>query len=99
MDGAEGQPVRPVLEHQRRNAQSGDAGVDVLIGTGTEQDDLAEFLPVGHPADDHLGQVGGGLAATHGRLQPWALGGERRPRLWTTEQRPILAVRLRKPGR
>ncbi len=59
MDGTECQALGPVLEHQGRNAQSGNAGVDVLVDTRIEQDDLTEFLLDGHPGDDHSSQGGG----------------------------------------
>ena len=79
MDGTECQTVGPVLEHQRRNAQTGDAGIDVLVDTRIEQDDLSQFLPAGHPADDHPCQGVRRLAAGHRRCQPRALGGDVHP--------------------
>ena len=52
-------PWGPSCSDQGRDAQSGYTGVDVLVDTRIEQDDLTELLLDGHPGDDHSSQGGG----------------------------------------
>ena len=99
MDGTECQALRPVLEHQRRNAQSGNAGVDVLVDTRIEQDDLTEFLPDRSSSRPPSGP--GRRAIRRGPSPTPATGTWRRCQRHRrpTERRPILTTRFPKPGR
>ena len=70
--GAEGQALWAVLEDEGRDAQAGDAGVDVLVGARRSQDDLPELLGEGHPGDHHPGEHGRTAVPIHCRLEPRA---------------------------
>ena len=70
--GPVGQALRSVLQREGRDAEPGNAGVDVLVVPRAHEDHLAQLLGDRHPFEDGPGQLRRGLTTVDGRLQPLA---------------------------